>query len=115
MRVRFAYKTIFGLVACSTALLLVLFFTQPSETNVALSFAPLLFFWGVIYFLCGLVAKLVFRQARAGIVQVVRIALASSITLMIMFGALGEVSVLDMVVLFALATLGSFYFSRTWQ
>ncbi len=89
-----------------------LLLTKPSESNLGLSFAPLLFLWASIYFIGGVLADFVLKQVRRSVVQVLRVVVASSVTLLVMFSALGGVSVLDTIVLVMLAGLGSFYFSR---
>lgn len=89
--------------------------TRPSEDNLALSFVPLVFLWVLLYFLSGYILISLFKNVRHVIVQMVRIGFSSSITMLVMFSALGQLSVIDIVVLMALVVLGSFYFSRTWH
>lgn len=103
-----------GLAVSTVGLFGFLLFTKPSDTNLTISFVPLLFFWGMLYFLSGTVFILILRHTRPVMVRVLRIAFASSATLYVMFRALGQVSLLDTFVLLALAIVGSFYFSRTW-
>lgn len=102
-------------IASAASLLVFLVTTRPSENNFRLSFIPLLFLWVLLYASSGLVIKLFFRQMRRSLSQMIRIASASSIVLLIMFRALGQLSAIDVIVLMALVVLGSFYFSRTWR
>lgn len=104
--------SVVGLIVSGVALTSFLLLTRPSETNLGLSFAPVLFLWGFVYFLVGVCAEIVARNRRVGIVRASRVIVATSVSLFVMFHALGDVSLLDTVVLFALAGLGSFYFSR---
>lgn len=97
------------------ALVVFLVSTRPSENNFRLSFIPLLLFWILLYASLGLLIRALFRHTRNSLSQMIRIAGASSIVLLIMFRALGQLSIIDVVVLLALVVLGSFYFSRTWR
>lgn len=105
-----------GMATASLAGLIVfLISTQPSEHNFRLSFVPLLFLWIFLYSIVGIFVRLLFRSMRRSLSQVIRIAAASSIVLLIMFRALGQLSAIDIFVMLALVVLGSFYFSRTWR
>ncbi len=97
-----------SLVALSALMLL----TRPSESNLGLSFAPLIFLWLLVYYSGGIVVDVVFKNARKRIARALRAVVASSVTLLAMFNALGNVSALDTVVLILLAALGSFYVTR---
>jgi hypothetical protein len=103
-----------GLAISLTILAVILLMSRPSETNLGLSFAPLLLLWAIIYFSGGIVVDTLLKNARRSVAQVVRVIVASSVTLLVMFNALASVSPLDIFILVSLAALGSFYFSRTW-
>lgn len=109
------HKNTAGAVLSFVALLGFLAVTSPSEDNFAISFVPLVLLWVTLYFLGGAVALYVFKSPRRAVLQMVRITVASAVTMLVMFGALGQLSLMDTFVLIALATLGSFYFSRTWR
>ena len=92
-----------------------LFLTKPSEDNFALSFAPIVMLWVLLYFSVGLFFSYLFKGTRPSIVRMARITLATSVSMLVMFSALGQLTFIDVGVLFLLASLGSFYFSRTWS
>lgn len=115
MKVSRLHRNIAGAAVSFVGLFGFLLFTQPSEDNFGISFAPLILLWALLYFVSGLVLVAAFRHTRHIMVQVLRVAIASSVTLLVMFQALGDVSILDGFVLLALGALGSFYFSRTWR
>jgi len=102
--------------AGSTGLLLAfLLMTSPDEDNFALSFVPLVLMWLAVYSASGAIMNFLFKNPRKVVVSVLKTALASVSTLMVMFSALGQVSIADVVVLLSLVLLGSFYFDRTWR
>lgn len=104
-------------IAAVSAVLLIVFLvsTRPSEDNFGLSFVPLLFLWVLLYSVSGLLMRVLFKNMRSSLSQMIRIAGASSAVLVVMFNALGQLSLIDVVVLLLLVSLGSFYFSRTWR
>ena len=108
-------RLIVGTVVSFVTLFGFLFNTRPSEDNFLLSFIPLVLLWVLVYFTIGLIFNLFFKNVRAVVVRMIRISTASTAAVMVMFGALGQLSFIDGVGLLALVLLGAFYFSRTWH
>jgi len=91
-----------------------LLFVPPNEENFLLSLVPLVLLWLVLYFCVGTMLEYLHKKGGA-LRRILRIATASVGVLIVMFSALGQLSMLDIVALVSLVSLGSFYFDRTWR
>ena len=88
--------------------------TNPSETNFMISFIPLILVWVIIFTLSVILMRLL-KFISVSLTKIVAVTLASTTTLLIMFSALGDLAFFDIALILALATIGVFYFLRSWQ
>ena len=109
------HKLLAGTVGSLALLIVFLVSTSPSEDNLVISFIPLILLWVFVYFASGFVAHDLLRRGRSAAIGLMRVSTASSAMLIVMFSALGQLSIVDVVALIALSVLGTFYFNRTWQ
>lgn len=101
------------LVLSTVTLIFFLMLVSPSDASFVVSFFPLLLVWLIFYSLI-MSTRLLFKSARKPILHTVAATIATVAMLLIMFSALGQLSVFDISLLFSLAFLGVFYFRRSW-
>ncbi len=95
------------------SMILLLLGTKPSNQNLLLTLVPLILAWFAVY--SGvLTVALLLRINKVQHIRLTASVCATVSTLLLMFSALGQVSVFDVLLLFALATLSIFYLRRSW-
>lgn len=96
-----------------TSLITFLLLVSPSSSSFIVSFVPLLLIWIGVY--SGILSlKFTVKSVSEATVRTLAATVASVVMLLLMFSALGQVSVFDISLLLALAVLGVFYFRRSW-
>jgi hypothetical protein len=91
-----------------------LLLTEPSEENFSFSLLPLILLWFVVFFLINLVLKILIHKTVLRTQKIVSTTIASTIVMAVMFSALGQLRVFDVLLLVILMSLSVFYISRTW-
>ena len=109
-------KLLRSMVLASIVAVLVtyLMFTNPQETNVGLTFLPLIFLW-LSAFIAATFINLLLKSISPGMLYTFSATLATTITFLVMFSALGSVGKFDVLLLIALASTMVFYVRRTWS
>lgn len=95
------------------ALLVFLMSFNPSEIGFFGTLVPLVLLW-IFIFSTLRISFFVLGRRSTSVFRFLSVIIPSVIVLSLMFSALGEVSVLDVLLLFVLASLGNFYLVRTW-
>lgn len=88
-------------------------FNNPREVGFIGTLLPLLLVWVFLVTLCRLIAA-TFNRSGSRILKITSFIVPSAVVLGLMFSALGEVSLLEGLLLLILAILGNFYLARTW-
>jgi hypothetical protein len=102
------------LFGCIVGLLVYVMNTNPANSNLAMTLVPLGFVWVIIFLFC-LHFEYVFRKVGKRTISTVAAVSATVVTMLLMFSALGSVSLFDVLLLVLLALLGVFYFRRSWS
>jgi hypothetical protein len=96
-------------------LLLIGFMTRftPDEAGFIMTIVPLFLVWVFLFSFLRSVFHITRLQSSV-LAKISSLIIPSVLVLTLMFSALGDVSVLDAILLFVLASLGNFYLARTW-
>ncbi len=97
-----------------SALVVFLMKTSPKQASLAITLVPLVLVWIAIFFV-SVITGTVIRRKHTGYMTTLAAVFATVCMLLMMFSALGSVSVFDFSLLVLLAMLGVFYFRRSWR
>jgi len=108
------YRPLFLIILSGILLISFLLLSEPSQSNFSFNLIPLSLLWVFIYELlntmfCYIAKSLSYSRKKVGSTSLASLAVVS-----VMFSALGQLQVFDVLLLVALVLLGVFYFSRTW-
>lgn len=95
-------------------LILFLMKTSPKQASLAITLVPLVLVWIAIFFSSSIVGTVI-RRKHTGYMTTLAAVFATVCMLLMMFSALGSISVFDFSLLVMLAMLGVFYFRRSWR
>ena len=105
------FPTVF--VVSFVLLLSFFLFTSPSENSFILSFMPLILVW-IVAFSFIMLLKPLFGRLPKSYIKTIAVTIASVVTMLVMFSALGQLAFFDIALLLILAVVGVFYFRRSW-
>lgn len=104
----------FGLFPLSlTGLLVFLMSTRPTNNNFLLVLVPIGLLWLTVFSMVMFVST-VRKDIHRLRLRILAATLATCLTLLTMFSALGQLSVFDVLLLASLGVLSIFYFHRSW-
>ena len=108
------YKPLMITMLSGSLLVGFLLLNEPSQSNFSFSLIPLLLLWFFIYGFFSTVFCYLEAILAPRIKKIVSTSMASVVVVSVMFSALGQLQVFDVILLILLVLLGIFYFSRTW-
>jgi len=109
-----SYSGALTILISGLVLMSILLFSEPSQNNIGFSILPLLVLWVFVYSVLSGILGLITRFMSSYIKKVISASVSSILVMVVMFSALGQLEIFDVLLLGALVLLGVFYFSRTW-
>ncbi len=94
-------------------LFLVFLFTNPGDRGFVFTLIPIVLFWTISYSFTAIFIRYMFKTRQSTVVSVSS-GVASVVSLLGIFSALGDISLIDFILLSSLAVLLNFYLIRTW-
>ncbi len=108
------FSSVLLLVGSVLSLLLFVLVTSPPQEHFIVTTIPLVLVWLAVYALMMLV-HFVVPTVSLGFIRTFAICVASGSVLLLMFSALGQLGVFDVLLLVALTTLSIFYIRKSWK
>jgi predicted neutral ceramidase superfamily lipid hydrolase len=104
----------FGLALASLSCLVGFFLLiSPEEKPLVYVFLPVIFVWAFLFSLVRLITVVVFKKT-SRMYTVMGFVGVSFVVLIFLLSGVGQLTIRDVVLMSALALIGSFYFYRAW-